>query len=95
MSFELVVGRSSAVLTVESLRRRYRRRPAVRVTLTCCRGQRHRWDQPHLVVGVVDDLSETRLVTDAVPTLIVEPRRGLFLALRRFLPAPLSGPGRL
>ena len=53
-------------------------------------GQRYRWNQPHRVVVVVEDPVETRRVADAVPTLVVEPRRGLPLPLRRSLPVPPS-----
>ena len=88
MRLELVVGRSAAVLTVETSRRRDRRRSTVRITLACCRSEGYRWNQPHLVVGVVDDLFETCLVTDAVSTLVVEPCRRLLLVLDRFLPVP-------
>ena len=44
------------------------------------------WNQPQLVVSLVDDIPETCLVTDAVPTLVVEPCQGLLLVLDRFLP---------
>ena len=46
------------------------------------------WNQPQLVVSLVDDIPETCLVTDAVPTLVVEPCQGLLLVLDRFLPVP-------
>jgi hypothetical protein len=56
--------------------------------LAWCRGEGDRRDQPHRVVGVVKDRSKTRLVADAVPPLVVESRRGLFLVLRGSLPVP-------
>jgi hypothetical protein len=90
MGLEPVVGRPPTVLTVEFLSRRYRRHLAISCSLSSRFGQRHRWNQPHRVVGAVEDRSETRLVADAVPTLVVEPRRGLLLRLRRFLPVPPS-----
>jgi hypothetical protein len=90
MGLEPMVGRPSTVLTVEFLRRRYRRRLAISRSFASRFGQRHRWNQPHRVVGVVEDRVETRRVADAVPTLVVEPRRGLLLTLRRFLPVPPS-----
>jgi hypothetical protein len=94
MGLEPVIGRPSTVLTVELLRRRYRRHLATTLTLGSGFGQRHRWDQPYRVVGVVEDRVETQRVADAVPTLVVEPRRGLLLTLRRFLavpPSPVTG----
>jgi hypothetical protein len=85
-----MVGRPSTVLTVELLRRRYRGPLALSRSLASGFGERYRWNQPHRIVGVIEDLSEMRRVADAVPPLVVEPRRGLLLTLRRSLPVPPS-----
>jgi len=52
-----MVGRPSTVLTVEFLRRRYRRHLAISRSLASGFSQRYRWDQPHRV-GVVEDRVE-------------------------------------
>lgn len=81
MGLELVGGRSPAVLTVEVRRYRYRRTLAIRIILTSCLGEDHRWNQPYVVAGVVENRPEARFVADAAPTLVAEPRRGLLLVL--------------
>jgi hypothetical protein len=85
-----MVGRPSTVLTVEFLRRRYRRLLPISPSFASGFGQRHRWNQPHRIVGVVEDRVETRRGADAVPTLVVEARRGLLRTFRRSLPVPPS-----
>ena len=95
MGLELIVGRSATILTVETSRRRDRRRSAVRVALACCRGEGECWNQIQFVVGLVDDLPETRLLTDAVSPLVVEPCRYLLLVLNRFLSVPPCSVARL
>jgi hypothetical protein len=90
MGLEPMVGRPSTGLTVEFLRRRYRRLLPISPSFAGGFGQRHRWNQPHRIVGVVEDRVETRRVADAVPTLVVEPCRALLRILRRFLPVPPS-----
>jgi hypothetical protein len=85
MGLEPMVGHSSTVLTVEFLSRWYRRHLTFSRSLASGFAQRHRWNQPHRTVGVIEVLSETRRVADAVPSLVVEPRRGLLLTLRSSL----------
>jgi hypothetical protein len=86
MGLEPMVGCPSTILTGEFLRRRYRRHLALSRSLASGFGERYRWNQPHRVVGVVKDRVETRRVADAVPTLVVEPRRGLLVP-----PSPVTG----
>ena len=90
VGLEPMVGRLSTGLTVEFLRRRYRRHLALNRSFASGFGQCNRWNQPHRIVGVIEDPSETQRVADAVPPLVVEPCRGLLLALQRFLPVPPS-----
>jgi len=66
-----MVGRPSTVLTVQFLRSRHRRHLPISCSIASGFAQRHRWNQPHRVVGVVEDRSEVRLIADAVP-LVVE-----------------------
>jgi len=94
VDLELVVGRPSTGLTIEILTRRYQRHLTISLILPSGFGQRHRWNQPHRIVGVVEDRVETRRVADAVPMLVVEPPWGLLLTLRRSLlvpPSPVTG----
>ncbi|AWB26876.1 hypothetical protein HARCEL1_03670 [Halococcoides cellulosivorans] len=76
-----MLGRLAAVLTVEALSPRSGRTLAARFIFGSCLAQRHRWDQPHRVVGIVEDLTEARLIVDPVSRLVVELRRGLLIAL--------------
>jgi len=90
-----LVGRSPVHrLDNRILTRRYQRHLTISLILPSGFGQRHRWNQPHRIVGVVEDRVETRRVADAVPMLVVEPPWGLLLTLRRSLlvpPSPVTG----